>query len=92
MSANRASKEYREGVKEFVEFAVAHAKDSSNIICPCLKCCYGAVSVEHLQDHLICNGIDESYTCWTMHGEEEIESAGLRSNVRDTSNDYEFGK
>jgi len=25
-----------------------------------------------------------------MHGEEETESADLRSNVRDTSNDYEF--
>ena len=92
MSANRASKEYREGVKEFVEFAVAHAKDSSTIICPCLECCYGAVSAEHLQDHLVCNGIDESYTCWTMHEEEETESAGLRSNVRDTSNDYEFDR
>lgn len=55
------------------EFSVAHAKDSSKIICPCLECCYGAVSAEHLQDHLVCNGIDESYTCWTMHGEEEIE-------------------
>jgi hypothetical protein len=90
VSVNRASKEYKEGVKEFVEFAIAHAKDSNNIICPCLECCYGAVSAEHLQDHLVCNGIDESYTCWTMHGEEETESTGLRSNVRDTSNDYEM--
>jgi hypothetical protein len=40
MSANRMSKEYQDGVKEFVRVAVAHAKnkskDTSKIICPCL--------------------------------------------------------
>ncbi|KAK2351830.1 ubiquitin-specific protease [Trifolium repens] len=41
MSANRMSKEFEDGVKEFVKVAVAHAEDTSKIICPCLKCCYG---------------------------------------------------
>ncbi|XP_058733075.1 uncharacterized protein LOC131604664 [Vicia villosa] len=78
MFANQTSREYEDGVKEFVRFAVAHAKDTSKIACPCLECCYDAVSADDLMDHLICNGIDKSYTCWTMHGEEKKKSTNLR--------------
>jgi hypothetical protein len=88
MSANRASKEYEDGVQEFVSFAIANAEDTSKIICPCLECCYTDVSANDLQDHLICNGIDKSYTCWTMHGEKKTKSA-KRRNERDTSTDFE---
>jgi hypothetical protein len=42
-----------------------------------------------LARHLIFNGIDKSYTCWTMHGEEKTKSTNLRRNVTDTSNDFE---
>jgi hypothetical protein len=83
------SKEFEDGVKEFVKVAVAHAEDTSKIICPCLKCCYGPVSEKDLARHLIFNGIDKSYTCWTMHGEERTKSSNLRSNVTDTSNYFE---
>jgi hypothetical protein len=87
------SKEYQDGVKEFVRVAVAHAKnkskDNSKIIRPCLKCCYKDVSADELEDHLIWNGIDKSYTCWTSHGEKKTKSTNLRNNVRDTSNDFE---
>ncbi|CAJ2652051.1 unnamed protein product [Trifolium pratense] len=94
MSANRMSKEYRDGVKDFVRVAVAHAKNKSKdtiikIICPCLKCCYRDVSADELEDHLIWNGIDKSYTCWTLHGEKKTKSTNLRNAVRDTSNDFE---
>ncbi|KAI5398041.1 hypothetical protein KIW84_063733 [Lathyrus oleraceus] len=41
MSSNRLSREYENGVSEFVKFAVAHAEDPSRMICPCLGCCYG---------------------------------------------------
>jgi hypothetical protein len=68
------SKEYRDGVKEFVRVAVAHAKDINKIICPCLKCCYKDVSADDLETHLIWHGIDKSYTCWTMHGEKKTKS------------------
>ncbi|WVZ15897.1 hypothetical protein V8G54_013463 [Vigna mungo] len=70
MFANRLSKEYEDGVKEFCRFAVEHAENPSRIICPCLKCCYSRVmSADELEEHLICNGIDKSYSCWTRHGE-----------------------
>ena len=41
ISSNRLSREYENGVSEFVKFAVAHAEDRSRMICPCLGCCYG---------------------------------------------------
>nr|KYP34028.1 hypothetical protein KK1_045064 [Cajanus cajan] len=70
MSASRLSKEYEDGVKEFRRFVVEHAKDPSRIICPCLKCCHSKlVNADVLEEHLVCNGIDKSYSCWTKHGE-----------------------
>ncbi|KAJ1391136.1 Ulp1 protease family, C-terminal catalytic domain [Sesbania bispinosa] len=33
-------------------------------------------------DHLICNGIDETYKCWTKHGETIVESSGVRESER----------
>ncbi|XP_020234423.1 uncharacterized protein LOC109814420 [Cajanus cajan] len=70
MFVSRLSKEYEDGVKEFRRFAVEHAKDPSRIICPCLKCCHSkVVNADVLEEHLVCNGIDKSYSCWTKHGE-----------------------
>lgn len=79
ISANRLSKEYEIGVKEFVEFAVKNAKDPNRVVCPCLKCCFGKrVREDELEGHLVCNGIDQSYTCWIRHGEKKKETLILR--------------
>ena len=72
MSANRLSKEYENGVKEFVEFAVKNAKDPNRVVCPCLKCCFGKrVREDELKGDLVWNGTDQSYTCWIRHGEKK---------------------
>ena len=69
---SQLSKEYEDGVKEFRRFAVEHAKNPSRIICPCLKCCHSkVVNANELEAHLVCNGIDKSYSCWTKHGEKK---------------------
>ena len=78
MSANRLSKECRDGVQDFIRFVVQHEEelDLSRIVCPCLSCCYvGRVNVQELEEHLVSNGIDQSYTCWTKHGEKRGESS-----------------
>ncbi|XP_058777833.1 uncharacterized protein LOC131652075 [Vicia villosa] len=41
MNVDRRSKEYENGVLEFVKFAVEHVKDVGRMKCPCLGCCYG---------------------------------------------------
>ena len=79
MNANRLSKEYRDGVKEFIRFVVEHAEVRNNkYICPCLSCCYSnRVTVAKLEGHLVSYGIDQSYTNWTKHGETEGESSNM---------------
>ena len=75
MSSNRLSKEYENGVLEFVKFAVEHAENPSRMKCPCLGCCYGGrVDAVGLESHLLRNGIDRSYTCWIFHGEKSNEN------------------
>lgn len=67
---NRMSKEYRDGVNYFVDFAVTSSGSDDKIRCPCLKC----MNVERhvsvvVVFHLIQNGIAPSYKTWVHHGE-----------------------
>ncbi|KAF7131579.1 hypothetical protein RHSIM_Rhsim09G0057000 [Rhododendron simsii] len=67
---NRLSKEYRNGVNSFVDFAVTNLGSDDQIRCPCLKC----MNVERhfsivVAFHLIQNGIAPSYKTWVHHGE-----------------------
>ena len=88
MYSNRLSKEYENGVSEFVKFVVAHAKDPSRMTCPCLYCCYGnRVDAVQLASHLIRYGIDRSYTCWNMHGEKSDGNDESGDNRTYASND-----
>lgn len=90
MFANRFSKEYESGVEEFVKFAVKHATDPNRIICPCLGCCYGKRgNADVLRNHLLGNGIDRSYTCWTMHGEMSNNNVDLGNNETSESNEFD---
>ncbi|KAK7256311.1 hypothetical protein RIF29_29752 [Crotalaria pallida] len=90
MFANRLTDEYNEGVNEFIRFAVEHAEDPSRIICPCLQCCYSRkVSPTELKTHLVCYGIDQSYTCWTRHGETREEFGNLKDDVGYALNDVD---
>ncbi|XP_057425762.1 uncharacterized protein LOC130719140 [Lotus japonicus] len=88
MCANRLSQEYGDGVKEFISFAIKNAEDCNRIICPCLRCCHGRrVNASKLEDHLVCYGIDENYTCWTKHGERRDVSSSSRANASHTLED-----
>ena len=97
-SANRLSKEYENGILEFIKFVVEHAEDANRMKCPCLGYCYvGRVDAVGLESHLLSNGIDRSYTCWIFHGEksngniEPVDSSTYASddNGIDT---YDFGR
>ncbi|XP_073223470.1 uncharacterized protein [Cicer arietinum] len=90
ISANRLSKEYEIGVKEFVEFAVKNAKDPNRVVCPCLKCCFGKrVREDELEGHLVCNGIDQSYTCWIRHGEKKKGNINFENSSTYASTDFD---
>ena len=77
MKCERVSKEFMDGAREFLEFAASHVKDGKRIACPCQKCLNGKYLYHiNLLSHLICYGIDQSYTCWTKHGETYEDHLG----------------
>ena len=79
MSSNRLSKEYDNGLLDFVNFAVEHAENPSRMKCACLGCCYGGrVDAIGLESHLLRNEIDRSYRCRIFHGEKSNENVEPR--------------
>lgn len=71
MGKNRLTEEYDMGVEMFIKFGECHAKGSTSIRCPCVRCknCKCRSSSE-IRDHLYIHGIDQSYTTWFWHGEK----------------------
>ncbi|KAI5435130.1 hypothetical protein KIW84_021816 [Lathyrus oleraceus] len=90
MSSNRLSREYENGVSEFVKFAVAHAEDPSRMICPCLGCCYGKrIDAVQLTSYLMRHGIDRSYTyTYDCDRVQEIAEA-LEGDLKDCPEMFE---
>ncbi|XP_058740867.1 uncharacterized protein LOC131613194 [Vicia villosa] len=103
MRANRLSAEYEHGVMEFLQFAECNAKKDlpppkSNaekslptlFLCPCVRCANQEpkLSKKEIMDHLICEGICQSYTQWIWHGEVVAKSnVSQRDNVSVEMND-----
>lgn len=74
MNASRISREYSDGVEEFIRFAVQHADDPLRIFCPCKRCCNTTkINPKEIKNHLFIHGIDRGYTKWIWHGESVDE-------------------
>lgn len=72
MIASRISAEYENGVEEFLRFAQANDRFSvgGKFCCPCVNCLNGIrQTVDVIREHLLCDGILQSYSTWTWHGE-----------------------
>ena len=75
MKAPRNSFEYLEGVESFIEFIRANKDelgDDDWYCCPCVKCrnlIREKKTLGEIHTHLICDGIDKTYTTWIHHGE-----------------------
>lgn len=74
MTAPRLSKEYLEGVELFFRYVRANTHKLGGddwYCCPCVKCrnFRGKKTLREIHTHLICDGIDTSYTTWIHHGE-----------------------
>lgn len=72
MGKFRGLREYINGVKEFVSFAVSNSKTKEFIVCPCKKCSlHKKLRPHEVFDHLIgVSGMLEGYTDWVCHGEK----------------------
>ncbi|KAK0585098.1 hypothetical protein LWI29_023403 [Acer saccharum] len=70
MSKDRLSKEYVDGVDQFLAFASAHTTDSELMRCPCQSCANLKFKTpREIKYHLFSKGIDQRYTSWIWHGE-----------------------
>ena len=71
MNASHISEQYEHGVEEFLQFAQSKAQPMwGKYFCPCVKCGNGRrQTVDDIRTHLICEGINHSYTKWIWHGE-----------------------
>ncbi|KAK1360601.1 hypothetical protein POM88_045075 [Heracleum sosnowskyi] len=87
IKAHRMTKEYKDGVEQFLKHAAKHAKNIDFILCPCKKC-LNVIEVNgpgQLKEHLMFHGIDKTYTCWTYHGEKKGEPSSSNFDF-----DYQF--
>ncbi|CAL9021573.1 unnamed protein product, partial [Prunus brigantina] len=79
MHEDRRSKEYEDGVEEFLRIALANAIDHRRIHCPCERCGNTRkFTIRVIREHLYFNGVDQTYKDWIWHG-QPIESNGSES-------------
>ncbi|XP_070010162.1 uncharacterized protein [Nicotiana sylvestris] len=86
MHCDRVSKEYLDGVKEFINHAFSEKQVGEQIACPCTECVLiHQVNQTTTYDHLVINGIMLSYDTWFCHGESLKRSNNAQANNRSQS-------
>ncbi|XP_062093712.1 uncharacterized protein LOC133799725 [Humulus lupulus] len=66
------SKEYEEGVDNFIKLTLENSTDLSRVHCPCRKCSnLKKLDIMEIKSHLYFNGMDQTYVKWIWHGEED---------------------
>ncbi len=94
----RGSVEYLAGVDGFLEFAYKDKLEDTKIYCPCETCVHTMLlSKNDVYDHLVCNGMLQSYNQWDFHGESSEEqirnqqpqphNEDMRANMHELIND-----
>ncbi|XP_042969067.1 uncharacterized protein LOC122301749 [Carya illinoinensis] len=87
MKKPRHTKEYLDGVNEFLKFACENCDTDSSICCPCRKCGLRKMFIPNMvYDHLISYGISQGYTIWHAHG-ERIGGASYHANDAQNNNE-----
>lgn len=83
----RGSREYMDGVKAFVRFAVSNSRNKESIVCPCKKCrLRKTLRQQEVFDHLIAgSGILPGYTDWIWHGEKISAPLNKEPIIEDSS-------
>ncbi|XP_026410665.1 uncharacterized protein LOC113305888 [Papaver somniferum] len=100
MSTDRTKKRYREEVAACLRYAINHLKEEGEtydeflVLCPCTYCLnLCACSIDDVEDHLFVNGIDQTYTIWSKHGEkDEVITSSRSVNVNNGMHaEFEMG-
>ncbi|KAI5335692.1 PREDICTED: transposon [Prunus dulcis] len=91
MSKDRMSKEYEDGVEQFIAFAVSHASNPKLMKCPC-QICENLMfeTPKGVRDHMFIRCVYQSYKIWSWHGEvADIGGTTSREVNLDQSPKYE---
>ncbi|CAL9002533.1 unnamed protein product [Prunus brigantina] len=93
MLADRRSKEYEEGVEEFLRIALSNAVDQGRIRCPCQKCeNTRKFTIRVIREHMYFNGFDQTYKDWIWHGKDiEINASETVNQEPQPERDF-FGE
>jgi hypothetical protein len=93
----RGTTEHLAGVDGFLEFAYKDKPEDTKILCPCRECVHTVLlSRDDVRDHLVCNGMLQSYDKWAFHGESVSEqpdqqpqssNEGMNANMHQLIND-----
>lgn len=77
------TKEYKEGVENFLDFAKEYGMSGNLIKCPC-KDCVNSIwnTIDNVRYHLIASGISLDYKVWNYHGEKLERKQTQRSRKR----------
>ncbi|XP_050280569.1 uncharacterized protein LOC126721563 [Quercus robur] len=91
MEKRRGTREYFEGVNQFVEFATPSTRNG-NILCPCVKCVNLLIqSLNVVREHCWASGMLKNYKVWKFHGESAAATPATEcgsSHVQETQNPY----
>ncbi|KAI0503735.1 hypothetical protein KFK09_014676 [Dendrobium nobile] len=92
MYCSRSNMVFKEGVKNFLNFAFSYGSSSGMILCPCRDCGNGIYRTrDDVEAHLLWRGFKPRYYNWTAHGETSFRNdIGSHSlNVDDVNDDME---
>ena len=82
MSNSRLSKEYKDGVDQFLKFAIARTSNPQLMRRPCRTCGNLVFQTsEEIRYHLFSKGIDQRYKTWIWHGEEDFTRASTSKKI-----------
>ncbi|XP_074337647.1 uncharacterized protein LOC141674843 [Apium graveolens] len=89
LKADRRTKEFKKGVEDLLIFVFESGYNAEKISCPCVNCAHSkSWRAQIVKNHLFQNGIDQTYTRWIWHGENNsVES----SDETDTSESINQG-
>ena len=91
MEKRRGTREYFEGVNQFVEFAAPSARNGK-ILCPCVKCVNLLIQpLNVVREHCWASGMLKNYKVWKFHGESAAATPATEcgsSHVQETQNPY----
>lgn len=81
IKCDRLSKEYLDGVEDFLNHGFSEKREIGTIPCPCMECVlHYEVNRAMAYDHLVVNSIIPPYDTWFFHGENLDKSNKTSQN------------